>query len=328
MNWLKLLKHDPLPTLLASHDSAVAYFTRHDLLAEEVPPITTVWELPEPRKILRKQNPDGSWGRPGRKQNVYPTDHAVLVETFKRFRILVERYSFTRDHPALPPAAEFLFSFQTPQGDIRGFIANQYATYYTGYVLSLLIRAGYADDPRVVKGLEWLLSMRQDDGGWTIPILTYKFNRETGNRLTSRYAPPVEPDRSKPFSHNWTDMILRAFAAHPEYRKLPEVWVAAQLLKSSFFKPDAYPSYRAPRYWTRFVFWWPNLLTALESLYLLGFTRKDPDIKRGLDWFVENQPKDALWKLESHKLISPRDLPERLWLTLAVCRMLKGYYDV
>jgi hypothetical protein len=327
MDWPTLLKYDPLPALMASPEPAGVYFTKRDLLAEEVPPIDTVWELPEPRKILKKQNQDGSWGKSGTKRDVYPPGHAVLVETFKQFRILVERYEFTHDHPAIPHAAEFLFSFQTPEGDIRGFIGNQYATYYTGYVLSLLIRAGYADDPRVEKGLAWLLTTRQDDGGWTVPMLTRKFDRETSYRLTSQYALPVEPDRTKPFSHNWTDMVLRGFAAHPEYRKAPEARAAGELLKSSFFKPDTYTSYRAPHYWTRFLFWWPNLLTALESLYHLGFTKDDPDIQRGLDWFITSQQKDSMWKLESHRLILPKDQPERLWLGLRICRMLKCYYD-
>jgi len=76
-------------------------------------------------------------------------------------------------------AAEYIFSFQTPEGDIRGFIGNQYATYYTGYILALLIQAGYVDDPRVEKGMQWLLEMRQNDGGWTVPILTHHFDGRT-----------------------------------------------------------------------------------------------------------------------------------------------------
>jgi hypothetical protein len=62
-------------------------------------------------------------------------------------------------------------------------------------------------------------------------------------------------------------------------------------------------------------------------LYFLGFSREDPDIRRGLDWFIQSQQKDALWKLESHNVLSPKDWPERLWLGLAVCRMLKLYYN-
>jgi hypothetical protein len=35
-NWRKQLKHDPLPALLSSGNEALLYFTRRDLLGEEV----------------------------------------------------------------------------------------------------------------------------------------------------------------------------------------------------------------------------------------------------------------------------------------------------
>jgi hypothetical protein len=323
--WRKNLRIDPIPILLNSPNKAIVYFTQRDLINEQVESINSVWELPEPQKILRKQQSDGSWGKPDKNPAVYPPSHRSLVETFKNFRILVERYGFTKDHPTISKAAEFLFSFQMPEGDIQGFIGNQYATYYTGYVLSLLIKAGYKNDPRTEKGMQWLLSMRQLDGGWTIPILTHKYDRETWLKLTSQNLKPTMPDRTQPFSHNWTDMVLRAFAVHPKYRQSIEAKTAGALLKSEFFQVDAYTSYQSSKYWTRFIHWWPNLLTALDSLALLGFTKDDPDIKKGLDWFIANQQSDGLWKLESDKETKPKDLPERLWLGLAVCRMLQRY---
>jgi hypothetical protein len=225
-------------------------------------------------------------------------------------------------------AAEYLFGFQTGKGDIRGFIANQYATYYTGDILSLLINAGYADDPRVEDGMNWLLSMRQDDGGWTIPILTHTFDRETGYKLTSSYMDAVESDLTKPFSHNWTDMVLRAFAVHPVYHRSEEARRAGELLKSRFFQPDVYSSYKDARYWTRFAFWWPNLLTSLESLLLLGFSPDDPDIRKGLGWFLEHQQEDGLWNVSSEGRPGTEGKPlERAWLSLGICRMLKGFLD-
>ena len=175
--------------------------------------------------------------------------------------------------------------------------------------------------------MQWLISMRQNDGGWTVPILTHKFDRETSYRLTSQNMEPVEPDREKPFSHNWTDMVLRAFAAHPKYSQSNEAFLASELLKSSFFQADFYTSYRSPRYWTRFVHWWPNLLTALESLYLLGFPADDTDIRAGLQWFIDNQEPDGLWKIESDKLVAPRDWDERLWLAYRICRLFNNYFQ-
>ena len=327
-NWRKQLRVDAVPILLASQNKTIVYFTKRDLLDEKVESISFVWNLPESQKILRKQQADGSWKKSGGNTAIYPPNHHSLVETFKNFRTLVEKYRLTKDHPSLPEAAEFLFSFQTKEGDIRGFIGNQYATYYTGYVLSLFIKAGYEPDPRVEKGMQWLLSIRQDDGGWTVPFLTRPYDREMWLKLTSTFMESIEPDRTKPFSHMATDMVLRAFAAHPQYCQSKEAKVAGVLLKSRFFKEDAYTSYQSPKYWKRFAFWWPNLLTSLDSLFHLGFTKDDPDIKKGLDWFIDNQQKDALWKLESGKQLSPKDTETRQWLGLNVCRVLKRYYPL
>jgi len=331
--WVAQLRFDPIPTLLSSGNEAVVSFTKRDLLEQEVGPIDYIWQLPEVQKILRKQQPDGSWNYTGKKKVNYPKHHYPLLQTWKTFRVLVEQYELAKKHHAARKAAEFLFSCQTEQGDIRGMLANQYATYYTGAILALLIKAGYEDDPRIEKGIKWLLSMRQDDGGWTIPILTHKFDRETAYRLTSEYAEPVEPDRSKPFSHNWTDMVLRAFAAHPKYRKSDDARKAAALLKSRFFQPDVYTSYKAASYWVRFLFWWPNLVTSLDSLSLMGYSKDDPDISKALNWLVENQLSDGLWRISyvegtrEGKCTESKKAKERqLWLTLTIARIVKRFY--
>ena len=330
-HWRGQLRFDPIAPLLSSGNEAIRYFARRDLLGEAVEPIGYIWRLPEAQRILQRQRSDGSWRRPGKPTRVYPRHHNSLLETWKTFRLLVEQYGFTKKHPAARRAAEFLFSCQTEDGDIRGFIGNQYATYYTGAVMAILIKAGYAGDPRIRRGFRWLLSIRQDDGGWTVPILTRKLNRTTMQRLTSQYAAPIEPDRSKPFSHNWTDMVLRAFAAHPLYRNSKEAKIAADLLKSQFFQPDSYPSYRAASYWVRFLFWWPNLITALDSLSLMGYRAHDPDIQRASNWLVDHQEASGLWRTTYVKGgKEPRDERNRerkLWITLDVCRVLKRIYE-
>ena len=241
-NWQKPLKFDPLAPLLSSKNEALQYFVRHDLLGEQVGPVQCLWQLPEAQRILKKQLANGAWPRSG--ENKHPAINYQLIETWRYFRYLVEQFGFTRQHPQAASAAEFLFACQTQEGDIRGFLANQYATYYTGAIMALLIQAGYADDPRIEKGFQWLLRMRQNDQGWTIPLITHKLDRETQYRLTSEYAEPLEPDRSKPFSHNWTGMVLRAFAVHPKYCHSEAALVAAQLLKSMFFQADSYTSYQ------------------------------------------------------------------------------------
>lgn len=328
MNWRAQLKVDPLPALLSREDTALRYYVRRDLLEEDPGPVERLWELPAVQKMLRKQLPDGSWPRQG--ENQHPAIRYGLIETWRWLRILVEQYGLSRQHLAAERAAEFIFSCQSEEGDFRGILANQYATYYTGAILALLVEAGYADDPRAESAFQWLLRMRQTDGGWSIPMITHKLDRATQYRLSSEFAAPLQPDRSKPFSHNATGMILRAFAAHPRYRGCEAARTAAGLLKSRFFQPDAYTSYQAASYWLRFEypFWWNNLVAALDSIVRIGVDQQDKQIRRALDWLVAHQEEDGLWKVSYARAdeaekdnLKTRGM--KPWISLAICRVMK-----
>ena len=113
--------------------------------------------------------------------------------------------------------------------------------------------------------------MRQEDGGWTIPFRTSGMNLKEALGKNE----PISTDQSKPFSHLVTGMVLRAFAAHPEYRESDEAREAGELLASRFFKPDKYPDRRDKKYWERvsYPFWFTDIVSALDSLSLLGFTK-------------------------------------------------------
>ncbi|MDO8869287.1 MAG: hypothetical protein Q7V10_00890 [Methanobacteriaceae archaeon] len=63
--WLDELQFNPLNTLLNCSNPAIDYFTRRDLLEEKVAEVSSLWELPAPRKIINKQNDDGFWKYPG-----------------------------------------------------------------------------------------------------------------------------------------------------------------------------------------------------------------------------------------------------------------------
>ena len=324
--WRQQLKIDPTPTLLASDNEAVQYFTRRDLLGIQVGPLQQLWELPAAQKILKKQGPDGSWSRSGKGK--HPAINYCLIETWRNFRFLIEIFQFTIEHPQVEQAAEYIFSCQTEHGDIRGILANQYTTYYTGAIMALLIQAGYADDPRIKKGFHWLLAMRQDDLGWSIPLITHKFDRATQYRLTSQFATPVEPDRIKPFSHNCTGMVLRAFAVHKKYKDSQAALVAADLLISRFFQKDAYTSYQAASYWVRFdyPFWWNNLVAALDSVSRIGISQSDPRVNHALEWLIDHQEPNGLWKHTYAKAVekdSPKIRETSLWITLAISRIFK-----
>ena len=322
MKWYEGFRINPLDPLLSAKNPALSYFVSLDLLADAIPPIESLWELPEPARLLKKQNNNGSWTYPGKTSDVELGTNHDLLQTFRNLRYLVEKYGFTIQHSSICKAAEHILSLQNKEGDIRGILGNQYMPYYMGAILELLIKAGLHKDARVEKAMHWLLDMRQEDGGWIIPLQMYKI---TYLYEVSRDA-PILPDRSKPFAHLTTGMVLRAFAAHPAFCQKVEVRKAGELLKSRFFQQDAYTGHKSKEYWYKFSypFWWTDLLSAMDTLSKLGFTKEDKYISRGLNWFIDNQNEQGLWKAYYESKVDPE---ANLWVTLAVCRVFKRFFD-
>ena len=333
MEWVKEFKFDPIKPLLSSKTQEIIYFSERDLLNKNIPPITEIWNLPDPLNIIKQQHSEGFWASKSKNVKKFPLINYNLIETWKRLRILIDKYQFNKSNHNIEKACEFVFSCQTDEGDIRGFLANQYTMYYTGAILSLLIKAGYEDDLRIKKAFTWLLNMRQNDGGWVgSPFQTLNFSGKEIYELTStRRQVLKEHDKTKPFSHNWTGMVLRAFAIHDMYRNSAEAQKAGKLLKQSFFKADNYSSYQHPDNWIRFQFpfWWNNLISALDTLSLLNFSSSDTHIQKGLNWLIDHQQSNGLWNT-SYSSIHKKPtfdnikvINEKLWITLAICKIFK-----
>lgn len=332
--WMEKLKYDPVKPLIESQDEAVTYFACRDLLGKETGSGKKLWELPEVAGILRKQQPDGSW-KPV-KEHPGSGEKYALTETWRYMRYMIDQYEMDNTHPSIVKASEYIFSCQSAEGDIRGILANQYAPYYTGAILSLLIKAGYDNDSRVEKGIRWLLDMRQDDGGWVIgsPGMVKRTWKEI-LKATSTWnmEPEKDFDRSMPFSAAGTGMAIRALAVHPAYGKSQEAKQAAALLKSKFFKKDNWSWYEHPDNWIRFQFpyWWNHLVSALDAVSLIGFSMDDEDICDAVDWLAANQEKSGLWKVSYSKIHKANEKDNtkgmQLWITLCICRVLKRLYD-
>jgi len=319
-SWRNELNIDTVPVLLSLENKAIKYFTTRELLDKDVEPIQTLWKLPPAKKILKKQQYDGSWKYPGGKKHIRSQENYNQIETFRNLGELVEKYGFNKDHEAIRKAAEFLFQFQTEEGDFRGIYGYQYATTYTPAIMELLIKSGYENDPHVLKGFEWLLSIRQNDGGWAIPI------RTTGKNLDVLNSPQIiQPDKSKPFSHMVTGMVLRAFASHPQYSKSNDAKKAGELLVSRFFNSDKYPDRKNKKFWekTSYPFWFTDIVSALDSLSFMGFTRNNSQINEALGWLKGRQTESGLFDV---KIVRGGDKDSKYWICLAVCRLFKRYY--
>ena len=318
MPWQEELKLNPVPVLLKKNE-AIKYFTLRDLLDKKVESIEILWELPAVKKSLKKQKSNGSWKYPS-EGKISQVDY-TQYQTYLILSELVEKYGLNKNHESLKKAADYLFEFQTDEGDFRGIYANQYSTTYSPAIMEILIKAGYGDDPRIFKGFEWLLSIRQDDGGWALPFRTR--GKNLGEAYQSREVIPA--DKSRPFSHVVTGMVLRAFAAHPHYRKSAAAKKAGELLISRFLLPDKYPDRKSKDFWERvsFPFLYTQIVAALDSLYYLGFSKSKPEIKNALNFLRQKQVENGTFDL---KVTRGSDKDLNYWICLSVCRLFKRYY--
>jgi len=321
LGWRDTLKVDPIPALLAARNPAIPYFVRRDLLGEDAGSIESLWQLPEAQRLVRRQLPSGAWSYPGGRHHVRSQENYDLVEAYRSLGFLVEKYALDRRHPAIERAAAYLFSRQTEEGDFRGIYGAQYSPNYSAGILELLIKAGFADHPGIDHGFHWLLSIRQDDGGWAIPMRAYGIPLQAAMNKRK----PLQPIRSKPFSHLVTGIVLRAFAAHPHYRKLPDAGRAAELLMSRFFQRDSYTDRSATSYWeaVSFPFWFTDIVSSLDSLSLMGLPANLPAIQLALKWLRRQQHSEGWFRV---RLLKTLDKELHLWVCLAICRCLKRFY--
>jgi hypothetical protein len=322
-DWQKILRYDALDYLMASKSEAIKFFTMRDLQGETSIDVRSLWTLPEVVKITLKQMEDGSWAYPNKK--VYaerPFENYSCLETYRNLGLLVDMYGMNYEHHSICEAIGYLFGLQTNEGDFRGIYGTQYSPNYSAGIMELMIKAGYWRHPGIKKGIEWLLSVRQNDGGWALPLRT----RGLGIDRKTFESPPLAPDRSKPYSHLITGVVLRAFAAHPDHRNSVDALKAGALLKCCFFLPDAYTDRGKPSYWTSvsFPFWFTDIVSSLDSLSLMGFPAYDPHVKRALEWLIQNQRPDGSWELKILRNNRQYDLGR--WISLAICRIFKRFY--
>jgi hypothetical protein len=322
--WLGRLKFDPLGPLLRSESQPIRYFASRDLTSQapESEDLRALWELDEPRRILEKQLENGAWRYHGGSARIRSADDYNQLETYRVLGQLIEKYGLDRSHSAVQSAAAYLFARQTDEGDFRGIYGSQYTPNYSAAITELLMEAGYHNDAHVRKSFQWLLSVRQEDGGWAIPLRT----RRTALDAKALHGPLVASDISKPSSHMVTGVVLRAFAAHPAYRSSAAAKNAGRLLVSRFFSADKYPDRGTPVYWTYFTFpfWFTDIISALDSVSRLGFTTEgNPEISRALDWLIRRQETTGTWRLTLRAMAGEKH--RDLWISLAACKVLRRF---
>lgn len=123
-------------------------------------------------EILHKQLENGSWNN-----KVYNYEEGTTHQVMN----LIDLGMNVKDEP-IQRAAAYMFRFQTATG---AFIQGDHSCgvkanlILTNAAVLALARAGYADDPRVIKAGEWLCSWQQKDGSFISP--SAKKRREEGS---------------------------------------------------------------------------------------------------------------------------------------------------
>jgi hypothetical protein len=304
---------EAIKTVLDTDNEALRTFTKRNLLGEEVD-IEELWASSRVKRILKNQQSNGSWIYPNKKAILRSSTNYNQYQTYKTTAELVEFYGLNKKHEAIQKAAEYLFSFQTREGEFRGMYGNQYSPNYSASITEFLIKAGYRDI-RIDKSLNWLLEMRQDDGGWAIPFRTRNEKLEALKKKET-----IEPDKTKPFSHLITGIVLRPFSLMIDYRKKGKD--AGMLLADRVFTRDKYLDRQGVEYWTKFTYpyHWTDILSTLDTLTLLGI-ENHPKINEILHWFERHKQKDGTYEVSVMAGAKYKDV--KYWITLQYLSVLK-----
>lgn len=319
--WESRLNHDAVSPLITASTKAIQFFSQRDLRNMKID-VRDLWTGRDVENIINKQLPNGSWKYPTT-TNRTAEENMNQYQTFKNLGILIEMFGLDKRHPVIEKTAEYFFSNQTIEGDFRGIYDKQYTPNFTAAITELLVKAGYKKDPRINHVFHWLLETRQQDGGWALPFRTRGYNID----VTYTHNKTIQADYEKPFSHMVTGVVLRAFAAHPEFRRSQEAIKAGEMLARNLFEKDNYADRGARKYWFQFVFpfCYTDLISSFDSLSLLKLPLETGHIQRGLDWFIDNQKQTGLWDFKitagTHKNILQQ------WLALSVCRSFKRFYE-
>jgi hypothetical protein len=302
-----------IKALLSTDNEALIAFTKQNLLEEELN-IEKLWVLPYVKKILENQQSNGSWLYPNKKAILRSPTNYDQYQTYKTVAELVEFYGLNKKHDAIKKAADYLFSFQTKEGEFRGIYGNQYSPNYSASITEFLIKAGY-DGIKIEKSLNWLLRVKQDDGGWAIPLRTRNRELEAMNEKQT-----IEPDKTKPFSHLVTGIVLRPFSLMPSYRS--RVKDAGMLLADRVFTRDKYPDRQGVEYWTKFTYpyHWTDILSTIDTLTHLEIY-DHPKFNQIIRWFKQHKQDNGIYNVSVMAGAKYKDI--KYWINLQYLNVLK-----
>jgi len=334
--WRARLASDPIPRLLREGAPSVLARVRRDLIDDsEAPTTDEIAEYPEVKAITRKMEKDGSYAPRASDKEIGGPKFTACLSTLRALDRLADlgmRAEAESDSSKmLRKSADFILSSQETDGGIADLALSDspkgrtkvVALHFQGWALSALSRAGFEGDPKVEKGFRFLLSLRQDDGGWAW----------RGVRTDSA---------ARPSSHLITGMVLRAFASSKDRRGSREARRAAELLATRFLQPDRYEDRKAPTYWEALTEprFYTDVLDALDTITSIGLGKENSGVRTAEAYLRARQAKDGLWypgmpvkgdsalsrspaKASTKNVKDAKEISEAIGLTLRVLVVLR-----
>lgn len=351
-NQLNAPTADPTAWLLEPDNPSVRYLALRHLLGQpEGDPEVQAVRAAIPasllvQRIFAKQSWDGYWGDPA---SPYLPKYKSTYWTL----MLLGYLGLNRQDERVQRAVEYVFRFQQPVGGFaergedgarqeyryvvqkrlaRGkeppeeeaFVADllhqSTLSCLTGNVVAALLRLGYADDPRVWRAIDWLVSIQHGDGGWLCPYWKAHI-------------------RDKHSCFSGAICALEAFAEIPANQRPPAVRQAAArgaefLLMHHLYRSDHHDWKVINPHWLTLsfpFFWGYNILRGLWVLTRLDV--RDEGMNDALNVLREKRTPEGKWLLESTpEGRMPANLEKKgqpsKWLTLMALWVLSPVFSL
>ena len=328
-----LLKADPTDWLLEEENPSVRYFALRDLLnkpendADVIAARQAIMQKGIVRDILEQQH-DPAYVQ------AYPRFYTAKYDGLVWSLITLAELGATLDEQIRSQCEYLLVHAQEPaDGGFSqhtsarngGGLVSEVIPCLTGNVVWCLLRFGYANDERVIKGLDWLTAfMRFNDGTEDDPqVAPYAHYEMCWGRHTC---------------HMGVVKALKALSAVPEERRTPEmndtIRKASEFMLIHHIYKRSHNLNRASKPgWLKFGFPLMYQTDALEILdILLALSIRDERMEEALQVVINKQDDMGKWKLEntycSDRLIIPfgKAGEQSKWITLRAMRVLKRAY--
>jgi hypothetical protein len=226
--------------------------------------------------ILAHRDPGGWWFRD--RHPLYPQFLSTAWSM-----LALSDLGATRSIPEVGASCEYWLAKTPLNGSgvrVKGRRAPVQHACYAGNMVRALIKFGYGDDPRVRKGLEWLVRTAHPKGGWSC------WNFGDG------------PGKGRNLD-GWEE--LSAFAPYPRSKWSPAMKACVERGAEYFLEKELHDP-KAP-YEPRYRFHWPvhyfyDVLVGLDVLTSLGYV-DDPRLGFALDLLKKKRRPDGRWNLDA-----------------------------